>query len=208
MNISLTVTEAIELVGRLPRDADYLLAALMLSTGARLPDLLTARVGDLSPRHDVLHGNAKLAIPPDLQADLARHLDRVRTLYERDAGRLGLSGFDRRTPGLRWADMPLFPDEDARPKKTGQPALRPARGEGDVVRSLQDVADALGWNRLIQSNTLRHAYARAKLEEGMPVEALQARLGHRDLMTTLLYIQSLVGRGLAFTRAPETALAA
>jgi len=67
------------------------------------------------------------------------------------------------------------------------------------VRALQESARAAGFAGLVHSNTLRLACARRWLEQGVPVTELHRRLGHGDMMTTLLMVQALEFGGLTFT---------
>ena len=215
MNLTMPLDTALNVVGRLENQGDYLLGALMLTTGAKLSDLLKLTVGNLSPGNRTVRGPVSVTVPTELLEDLTAYLTTLRGRYEADARSLRLSGFDRQRAGLRWLDMPLFPRDGVHPPKISRKpgavthaALRPAREEADFVSTLQQAAFASGWRGRVHSHTLRHVFAQSRVEQGVPVEALQADLGHRDLMTTLLYLQSLTGNGLSFTPAYAAPLAA
>lgn len=216
MTIHMPMHVAVSAVGALADAGDYLLGALILTTGRKPVELLALTVGDLGPDGLSIRSGRGLRIPADLRPDLEGYLRKVRTLYEADARQLNLAGFDRQADGLRWVDMPLFPGCTP-PERTGrrlsrsrsrQPRLRAARSEQAFLDRFREAALAIGWRHPVHAHTLRHAYARQRLDYGVSVEELQDELGHQDLMTTLLYIQSLRGDGLVFTPTPRPSIAA
>lgn len=71
----------------------------------------------------------------------------------------------------------------------------------DFVNALQSAAKRSGCRRLVNSNTLRLVAAREWLKQGMKMDDLHQRLGHRDLMTTMLLAQTLRHGGLTFAAA-------
>jgi integrase len=216
MTITMPMHIAVSTVGALADLGDYLLGALMLTTGRKPGELLALKVGDLGPDGMSIRSGRGLRIPAELREDLNRYLRTVRAIYEEDARALNLAGFDRHTVGLRWVDMPLFPGTQPpqRPaRRLGRSPSRPlrlrtARSEQDLLNRFREAALAIGWRYPVHAHTLRHVYARQRLDHGVTIEALQEELGHNDLMTTLLYVQSLSGKGLTFTSPASSLLAA
>jgi integrase/recombinase XerD len=140
---------------------DRALVLLLITTGARVSEVLSATVADVGEErgHRVLWVNRKggnkqrLALPPITAQALAEHLD------------------DR-------TDGPLFamPGDSAMTRHAARRAVkRVARAAG-----LED--------EQLTSHSLRHACATLALESGAELTRVQSLLGHADPRTTARYL--------------------
>jgi site-specific recombinase XerD len=57
-------------------------------------------------------------------------------------------------------------------------------GRGTVWAVVKEAAQALGLHRKTSPHSFRHYRATQLLNEGMPLESVQAYLGHQDISTT------------------------
>jgi integrase len=177
-----------------------LIGWIMSETAARMEDIQQLRVGDV--RHEtrtLMFRHLRTPVPVPLSLGLAaalqEHQDRLRPWFESERRRAQPANpeCDRVT---RFGELRLFPARMAREK--AHVSLNEPVATACFIRALRAAAQAAGFTGPVQSNTLRHACALRWLEQGMDVHDLHHRLGHRDLMTTLLLVQALNYGGLTF----------
>ncbi|MGA1193211.1 MAG: tyrosine-type recombinase/integrase [Kiritimatiellia bacterium] len=168
------------------------LAWLMLETGAKLSELQDLRVRDLQLDRGQLQRNGRAwPLSDGLQEALADYLRLIlRPAFEQLKRKSGQQMFSATRLFPAW----LLDGQESAP-------LDAFVSTADFVSALQSAASASGYSGRVHSNTLRLVTARSWLEQGMAIPALHETLGHRDLMTTLLLVQTLQQGGLSFLAA-------
>lgn len=193
-----------EILLRLP-DPYQVMAWLVVETGLRLGDVAGLPVRAFSPAHRAVtladDANVRrFVLSEGLAAALADHLAALRPRYEGQGNRtFRLFRMPRTEEPVRFADSLLFPAWSVRGyERTSGNLVIPVPW---IVDALDRAAGEAGFIGVIHSNTLRHACVTRWIEQGLPVTDIHQRLGHRDLMTTLLLVQALQHGGLTFTSA-------
>ena len=189
-----------------------LMARLLYGTGMRLMECLQLRVKDIElERREVVIRQGKggkdriTMFPATLVADMARHLDRVRAIYERDraANVAGVElpyALERKKPdvGKTWAWHWVFPqDHISTDPRTGIVRRHHAYDQ-TFSRALRRAAHRAGIAKPVSAHTLRHSFATHLMEAGYDIRTVQELLGHKDVSTTMVYTHVLNrgGRGV------------
>jgi integrase len=181
-----------------------LLAELLYGTGLRLEEVLALRVRDVAARgHELLlrdgAGEVRRAIQldPRIAEALAAHLSGVRLLLEDDLvsgqGAALPADLDALYPlaGQRWCWQFVFPSANVRADAATGRLVR-SHLEADLVhRVLADAGRAAGLRKLVQTHSLRHAFAARLVGEGVSVDDLQRAMGHANRSTTIQYFEVL-----------------
>lgn len=178
-----------------------LMAELMYGTGLRVGEAMALRVQDVDfgqRRISVRNGKGgkdrSALLPERLSGPLQRHLLRVLALHRDDlsrgAGHAPLPGaLHRKYPGA--SQQPgwqfVFPSAVQRPcPETGR-LLRWHASDSNVQRAFRRAALAAGIERHVSVHALRHSFATHLLDAGTDIRRIQLLLGHRSLMTTMVY---------------------
>jgi integrase len=183
--------QALEMILRLEAPFQTM-AWVMLETGAKFSDVQALRVRDVQlDRGWVMIGGRR----HDLSAGLMEAVDD----YLRRIFRPAFEAMKRSAAGSTFSARKLFPawmldGYEHQPVDAVFPVT-------EYVAALHHASASVGFRGMVNSNTLRLVAAREWLRQGMPVTALHERLGHRDLMTTMLLAQSLQHGGLTFAAA-------
>lgn len=80
----------------------------------------------------------------------------------------------------------LFPRNAGHPEKAAS-ATKPM-SRGSVQRALRGVVQEVKLRKSVHLHTLRHSYATHALEAGVNLRLIQQYLGHRSLLTTMIYL--------------------
>jgi integron integrase len=200
------------------RGSTRLIALLLYGSGLRLMECLTLRVKDLDLERGEIRvrrgkgGKDRVTILPEsVRKDLARHLERVRALHERDlregAGRVELpTALERKAPAwateLAW--QWVFPASRRHREAEGR-GRRHHLHETAVQRAMQRAVRDAGIAKRATCHTLRHSFATHLLEDGYDIRTLQELLGHSDVSTTMIYTHVL-NRGRLGVRSPADRL--
>lgn len=144
------------------------LIALLYRAGLRLSEALALYPSDLDADAGtvrVLHGKGDRARTVGLDPGACALVER----WADERRRLGLTGRD-----------PLLCTLEGRPL-----------GAAYVRRLLPRLAERAGIHRRVHAHGLRHAHAAELAREGLPVNLIQAQLGHSSLATTDRYLRHL-----------------
>ena len=187
-----------------------LLGSLMYGTGARLTESHQLRVKDID--FDLLQiairdgKGAKdrwVMLPERLGPALHRQVSRATGLHDEDRRRGGgwaqLPGaLHRKDPNagydLGWQF--LFPSSrwsrDPTTSREGRYHLNPTA----MQRRMKEAARASGITKPVTCHTLRKSFATQMLRSRYDVRSVQKLMGHRDIRTTMIYVQAITDAGL------------
>ena len=142
-------------------------------------------------------------LPERLDPALRRQVSRVKELHQEDRHRGGgwaqLPGaLDRKDPqaGYDLAWQFLFPasrwSHDSATKRMGRYHLSPTA----MQRRIKQAARASGITKPVTCHTLRRSFATQMLRAGYDARSVQRLMGHRDIRTTMIYVQAITDAGL------------
>jgi integron integrase len=196
-----------------------LMVLLLYGAGLRLLECAHLRVKDVdlgSNQITVRAGKGNkdriTVLPEAAKAELARHLERVRTQHRADiargAGWVELpDALCRKYPnaGREWAWQWVFPATRWYvDRETGQ-RRRHHLHESVVQRAVKTAVRGAGIAKPASCHTFRHSFATHLLEDGHDIRTVQELLGHRDVSTTMIYTHVL-NRGWGGVKSPADRL--
>lgn len=188
-----------------------LLGGLMYGAGLRLSEAHRLRVRDIDldllqiSIRDGKGGKDRWVVLPDrLVSALIRQIDKVRVLNQDDRGGGGgwaalPHALARKDPtaGYELAWQYLFPasrqSEDPMTGKMGRFHLHPSATQREVKRA----GRATGIPKSISCHTFRRSFATQMLRAGYDVRTVQKLMGHRDVRTTMIYVEAVSDTGIA-----------
>ncbi|MCR3884527.1 MAG: site-specific integrase [Methanothrix sp.] len=174
----ISVDDFRKLVNEVESERDRIVIVLLFGTGMRVEELVGTKLEDV----DTVKGEIHI------------HASRTKTRQYRDviipqSMIPDLEGWIRSLPeGVVW----LFPGRDPS-KHISQRWIRmvidKAACSAGVQRPYAMAGDGRSLN-IVSPHTLRHLHAVAALDSGVPLNDLQAQLGHTDLKTTSVYLKA------------------
>lgn len=187
-----------------------LLGSLMYGCGLRLTEAHRIRIKDLDfdlAQITVRDGKGAkdrwVMLPERLVRPLHRQIARVRELHVRDRGEKG--GWARLPHALARKDREaghqlvwqfLFPasrpSRDPVTGRLGRSHLNPTAMQRHVKRA----AKASGVPKPVTCHTFRRSFATQMLRAGYDVRSVQKLMGHRDVRTTMIYVQAITDAGV------------
>jgi integron integrase len=209
--IVLTQEEAKRVVAALS-GVYQLMVKLLYGGGLRLRECVNLRVKDLDfSTKQIVIWDAKgrrdrtTLLPREVEADLQEQLAKAKHTHEQDLAR-GLGqvplpyALNRKYPNasreFRW--QYVFPAKTLfRNRETGEQGRYHVH-ESLLQRAIKDAADSIGIHKRVTPHTFRHSFATHMLEAGYDIRTVQELLGHRSLMTTMMYthVMSKERRGI------------
>jgi len=188
----------------------HLLASLMYGAGLRLTEAHQLRVKDIDfdlMQITVRDGKGQkdrwVMLPDRLVPFLRRQIEKVRIQHE-----------DDRQRGAGWARLPhalarkdpsagfelawqfVFPasrwSQDPLTRRRGRWYLNPSA----VQRAVRHAGRSAGIPKPVSCHTLRRTFATQMLRAGYDVRTVQRVMGHRDVRTTMIYIEAITDTGV------------
>ena len=198
--IWLTKDECVRLFAAMEGE-NRLAAMLAYGTGLRLMELLRLRVKDLDFSNGVLsvyqgkgNKNRTVPLPKSLVVPLRAQIDKVKAIHASDLADGFGAVFLPDNLALKWPKAP---------KELGWQYLWPAKRRSRVAdrgearhhifetgfqASLAKAGRRAGISKHVHPHCLRHSHATHLLEMGRSLAEVQARLGHKDVKTTMIYL--------------------
>jgi len=209
--VVLTRAEMSRLLGAL-HGVTWIMAMLLYGAGLRLRECLRLRVKDVElSRNEIViregKGNKERVtmLPASAKAALSAHLERVRSLHERDlAAGLGHvqlpDALARKYPNAdrEWGWQWVFPAARiCTDPRFGAPQRYHVH-ESVLQKAIHTAARTAGIAKPVGPHTLRHGFATDLLAAGYDIRTVQELLGHNDVTTTMIYTHVLNrgGRGV------------
>ena len=185
--------------------AHRLAVSLLYGAGLRLAECLTLRVKDVDIVRRRIHvrdgkgGKGRFTVMPGVLRDaVAERIDQVRRQHGRDVQRGGgyvvlPEAFGRQSAHANrdWRWTWVFPaSREYVDRVTGQ-RRRHHVFDTTIQRAVADAARRAGLAKRVTPHTLRHSFATQLLRNGYDIRTVQELLGHRDVSTTMIYLDAL-----------------
>jgi integron integrase len=196
-----------------------LMAMLLYGAGLRVMECARLRVKDIDlGANQVMVRGGKgdkdrvTLLPAAAKPDLAKQIDFVRLLHERDAARgagwVELPGaLGRKYPnaGREWGWQWVFPATRTYVAHSSGECRRHHLHESVLQKAVKEAVRKAGLAKPATCHTFRHSFATHLLEDGYDIRTVQELLGHKDVSTTMIYTHVL-NRGWGAVRSPADRL--
>ena len=202
----LTKEEAINVIDAMT-GTSQLMAKLIYGSGLRALECLRLRVKDvdfkrclISVRDEKGKKCRKTRLPRKVILPLQEHLKRVKQIHLKDLeegyGAVFLpDAVKSKAAALQreWGWQYLFPAKSLSTDPDTSIVHRSHPDESSLQKAVRAAARLARIDKPVSCLTLRHSFATHILEAGYDIRAVQELLGHKDLKTTMVYMQ-LVNR--------------
>jgi len=184
-----------------------LAASLLYGCGLRLLECLNLRVKDVDfERKQIVVRGGKGAkdrvtmLPRSLEPALREQLERARKIAGVKDGlarlRVTMPGaLEKKLPsaGLEWAWQYVFPARRTYIDPVMGEERRHHLHESAVQRAMKEAVRRAGITKRATCHTLRHSFATHLLEDGYDIRTVQKLLGHKSVLTTMVYTHVMQG---------------
>ncbi|CAG0908156.1 unnamed protein product, partial [Cyprideis torosa] len=179
-----------------------LMAKLLYGTGMRLMECVSLRIRDIDFQANRIHvRNARgdderdTLLPESLVDSLKTQIAKVQVLHEQDrlsgggATTLPQDTADRESKLKETEWQYLFAARKlSQDSETGE-SIRHHVDEKSLQRAIKRAAKDSGLGKNATPHTFRHSFALHLLEDGYDVHIVQELLGHKDISSTMVYMQ-------------------
>ena len=149
---------------------NYMIISILWALGLRISELTGLKVGSFEPYHDPENRTGLLRVRGKNKKQRALFV--VDKLYDDLMDYLALEG----SPNKKQA--PLFPVESGKVISSSR-----------VQKKVKEYCREAGIEERITPHVLRHSFATEMYHAGVPVEAIQAMMGHDNKTETSVYIK-------------------
>ena len=198
--VVLSVQEVHRLIDQLS-GINHLMARVIYGGGLRLNECVRLRIKDLDfERSALLIRSGKgdkdrmTIMPESVKTDLQKHLEQVRTLYEKDresdlAGVSMPDALERKykNASTSWEWFWVFPSKSLSVDPRSRHVRRHHMHSSNLQRAMKPAAGKAGITKQVNVHTLRHSFATHLLEKGYDIRTIQELLGHANVQTTMIY---------------------
>ncbi len=178
-----------------------LMAELIYGGGLRVSECCRLRVKDVDFDNELLlvrgakgDKDRTTLLARSVKADLQKHLERVRELYDQDraANVEGVSlpgALDRKYPSAPkdWAWFWVFPSRALSLDPRAGVVRRHHVSDVTIQKAVRDAVRKAGIHKQVSVHTLRHSFATHLLLNGVDIRQIQDYLGHANVETTMIY---------------------
>ena len=209
--VVLTRQEVRAIIGGL-EGVEWVMATLLYGAGLRLMECLRLRVQEIDVGSNQITIRAGKGdkdrvtmLPASVVEPLRKHLERVKTLYERDMehGQGGASlpnALEKKYPNApkEWGWQFVFPASKLAVDPRSGKLRRHHLHESVLQKAVKEACRHADVAKHAGCHTLRHSFATHLLEDGYDIRTVQELLGHKDVNTTMVYTHVLNrgGRGV------------
>ena len=205
LSVALAREEVNRLLEAIHEDTYKLMAEIIYGGGLRLSECLRLRIKDVDLENQRLtirdtQGNEdrdtilSAKVVPRLREQIAK----ARQIHEQDlaagAGEVLLpDALARQYPhaarelGWQWVFPSAYLSTDPRSSKIRRHHMHPSGLQQAIYRAVKQAK----LNKPASVHTLRHSFATHLLESGYDVRTVQQLMGHKDLKTTMVYLQGV-----------------
>lgn len=198
--VVLSIQEVHRLIDNLS-GINQLMARVIYGGGLRLNECLRLRIKDLDFERSSLFVRSgkgdkdRMTIMPEsIKTKLQEHLEKVRTLYEKDresnlAGVYLPHALERKYQGAStsWEWFWVFPSKSLSVDPRSLEVRRHHMHPSNLQRAIKPAARKAGIAKQVNVHTLRHSFATHLLEKGYDIRTIQELLGHVNVQTTMIY---------------------
>jgi integrase len=182
------------------------LALLCYCGGLRISEAISLTLGDvdlvnlrINIRVTKCSKGRNIPIPPEFISDLRKHAALAMDICRKDLARGDIFApvsasewTHRRSNSQEPALWPFFPQGSICINRWGSGYVRPHVHPSKVERIFQEARKGAGITSHITPHRLRDAYAVHSLLAGVPINVIQAHMGHATLETTAKYLSFLL----------------
>jgi len=192
-----------------------LMAKIIYGGGLRISECIRLRIKDLDfERSSVVVRSGKgdkdreTIFPESTKDDFRYHIDRIRTLYEKDreqdiAGVSLPGALERKYRGASksWEWYWVFPSGNLSIDPRTNIIRRHHAHQSGLQHAIKAAAHKAGIAKQVNVHTLRHSFATHLLESGYDIRTIQELLGHSNVQTTMIYTH-VMNKGAMAVKSP------
>lgn len=151
-------------------ERNFIIISLFWALGLRVSELTSLKVKSFEPEHDPMNRIGLLRVPG--KGNKERPIFVVDKLYD------NLSAYLQHPESPKSSDEPMFPTT------LKNKAVSPNR----IQRLMKQLLQTAGITERITPHVLRHTFATEMYQQDVPIDAIEAMLGHSTTDETSIYI--------------------